>query len=113
MPFLIQERQRGVNGVRFFEKHPNLGVRLMIQMTPFHEGLWFLLTLGGLVNERTLAPVLEWLVRSGQPALAAGLLSPVLNWYTVQAAKTEWKLRKDALLRTGLKDRDSHEPCHK
>lgn len=90
----VQERQRGVNGVRFYEKHPNLGVRLMIQMTPVHEGLWFLLTLGGLLNERTLEPLLRWLVQSGQPGIALAILSPVLNWHTVQAVKSERERRK-------------------
>ncbi|KAG0588134.1 hypothetical protein KC19_2G218800 [Ceratodon purpureus] len=90
IPKLIdQERQRGRNGVRFFLKHPNLDVRLMTQLTPLHEGLWFLLTLGGLLNEKTLSPFLVLLVAAGHPGLAAGLLSPTLNWHTVQASKEE------------------------
>ncbi|GAQ85736.1 hypothetical protein KFL_002510130 [Klebsormidium nitens] len=97
---LDQERQRGINGVRFYEKHPNLGVRLMIQMTPFHEGLWFLLTFGGLLNERTLEPLLRWLVRSGQPGIALAMLSPVLNWYTVQAVKSERERRKGLIMQS-------------
>eukprot|EP00240_Pyramimonas_obovata_P002085 CAMPEP_0118950294 /NCGR_PEP_ID=MMETSP1169-20130426/51118_1 /TAXON_ID=36882 /ORGANISM="Pyramimonas obovata, Strain CCMP722" /LENGTH=439 /DNA_ID=CAMNT_0006897103 /DNA_START=1 /DNA_END=1316 /DNA_ORIENTATION=+ len=79
VPSLIrQEQQRGRNGVRFFQKHPSLGVRLMVQMTPLHFGLWWLLTLGGLINERVLAPVLKALVDSGRPRAALGLLSPIL-----------------------------------
>ncbi|KAK3241188.1 hypothetical protein CYMTET_49024 [Cymbomonas tetramitiformis] len=58
IPALIsQERQRGRNGARFFLKHPNLGVRLMVQLTPLHYGLWFLLTLGGLLNEDVWRPL--------------------------------------------------------
>lgn len=90
IPKLIdQERQRGRNGVRFFLKHPSLDVRLMTQLTPLHEGLWFLLTLGGLLNEKTLSPILGMLVAAGYPGLAAGLLSPTLNSHTVQASKEE------------------------
>lgn len=75
--------------MRFFLKHPKLNVRLMTQLTPVHEGLWFLLTLGGLVTEKTLKPILHILVSANKPGLAAALLSPTLNWHTVQAAKEE------------------------
>jgi hypothetical protein len=92
--YVLQERQRGRNGVRFFRKHPKLGVRLMTQMTPFHEGLWFFLTFGGLLNEKLLEPILDRLVAAGKPGLAAALLSPILNWHTVQAAKEEVKKLK-------------------
>eukprot|EP00850_Spirogloea_muscicola_P018218 SM000164S02280 [mRNA] locus=s164:316606:319090:- [translate_table: standard] len=93
LPKLIeQERQRGRNGLRFYRKHPTLDVRLMIQMTPLHEGLWALLTLGGLLNEESLRPTLDALVQAGRPGLAAALLSPVLNWHTVQALKAELRV---------------------
>lgn len=84
-----QEKQRGRNGVRFYHKHPYFNVRLMIQMTPIHQILWFLLTLGGLLNEKTLAPLIKTLVGWGQPQLAEALISPILNWYTVQATSEE------------------------
>lgn len=95
IPKLVdQERQRGRNGVRFFLKHPSLDVRLMTQLTLFHEGIWFLLTLGGLLTEKNLRPILGMLVAVGRPGLAAGLLSPTLNWHTVQASKEEMKRLK-------------------
>eukprot|EP00899_Mesostigma_viride_P015599 jgi/Mesvir1/2403/Mv22145-RA.1 len=94
LPALIeQERQRGRNGVRFFQKHPSLNVRLMIQMTPFHYGLWALLTLWGLINEDLLRPLLQAAVAAGRPGLAAGLLSPILNWHCVQAVYEEARRR--------------------
>lgn len=92
--YFAQERQRGRNGVRFFLKHPSLDVRLMTQLTLFHEGIWFLLTLGGLLTEKNLRPILGMLVAVGRPGLAAGLLSPTLNWHTVQASKEEMKRLK-------------------
>ncbi|KAL2609945.1 hypothetical protein R1flu_028518 [Riccia fluitans] len=95
LPRLIeQEKQRGRNGVRFYQKHPTLYVRLMIQMTPFHELLWFVLTLGGLLNEKTLEPLLRQLEMKDMNQIAAGLVSPVLNWHTVQAVKKESKKLK-------------------
>eukprot|EP00897_Mesotaenium_endlicherianum_P007374 jgi/Mesen1/6665/ME000340S05820 len=96
LPHLIeQERQRGRNGVRFFRKHPTLNVRLMVQLSPFHEALWALLTLGGSLNETTLRPAVDALVRAGRPGLAAALLSPVLNWHTVRAAQGEVRGMKE------------------
>ena len=56
----------------------------MVQMTPVHFALWWLLTLGGRINEKVLRPLLAWLVRNGRPRAALGLLSPILNWYTGQ-----------------------------
>ncbi|KAL3679580.1 hypothetical protein R1sor_022536 [Riccia sorocarpa] len=95
LPKLIeQEKQRGRNGFRFYQKHPTLYVRLMIQMTPFHELLWFVLTLGGLLNERTLEPLLRQLEMKDMNQIAAALVSPVLNWHTVQAVKEESKKLK-------------------
>ncbi|KAL2635838.1 hypothetical protein R1flu_007317 [Riccia fluitans] len=95
LPRLIeQEKQRGRNGVRFYQKHPTLYVRLMIQMTPFHELLWFVLTLGGLLNEKTLEPLLRQLEMKDMNQIAAALVSPVLNWHTVQAVKEESKKLK-------------------
>ena len=91
---LRQERQRGRNGVRFLQKHPNLTVRLMVQLTPFHEALWTLLTLNGAINEVSLLPLLSFLVSHGRWRLAIGLLSPVLNWHTVKAAKEELRQQK-------------------
>eukprot|EP00271_Cylindrocystis_brebissonii_P006261 TRINITY_DN18977_c0_g1_i1.p1 TRINITY_DN18977_c0_g1~~TRINITY_DN18977_c0_g1_i1.p1 ORF type:complete len:235 (+),score=37.13 TRINITY_DN18977_c0_g1_i1:346-1050(+) len=90
LPRLVeQERQRGRNGARFFQKHPTLNVRLMVQLTPFHRALWALLTVGGRVNEDSLRPLLSWLVAIGQWSTAAALLSPVLNWHTVEAVHAE------------------------
>lgn len=60
----------------------------MVQMTPLHWLLWATLTLGGRL-ERTLLPVLSWLVDAGHPTVALGLLSPLLNWYYVEAARQE------------------------
>ena len=57
IPSLIdKEIQRGRMGVIFYQKHPTWDVRLMIQMTWLHRLLWGILSLGGLVNEKTLAP---------------------------------------------------------
>ncbi|MEW6493452.1 MAG: glycosyltransferase [Cyanobacteriota bacterium] len=79
-----KEIQRGRMGVLFHQKHPTWDVRMMIQMTPLHRLLWGILSLGGRLNERTIAPVLQWLIDQGKPQLALEVARIFLNWYNVQ-----------------------------
>lgn len=95
IPRLIeQEIERGRMGLLFYQKHPTWDVRLMIQMTWFHRLLWGLLSLGGRLNETTLAPLLQWLIDQGRSQLALEIARIFLNWYNVQgvyAAYEDWK----------------------
>lgn len=85
LPELIdQEIQRGRMGVVFYRKHPTWDVRMMIQMTWIHRLLWGVLSLGGKLNEKTMAPLLQWLIDQGRPQLALEVARIFLNWYTVQ-----------------------------
>jgi glycosyltransferase involved in cell wall biosynthesis len=85
IPRLIdQEIQRGRMGILFYQKHPSWEVKMMIQMTIFHRLLWGLLSLGGLLNEKTLAPLLQWLINLGKPQLALEIARIFLNWYNVK-----------------------------
>jgi glycosyltransferase involved in cell wall biosynthesis len=85
VPSLIdKEIQRGRMGVLFYQKHPTFEVRLMIQMTWLHRLLWGILSLGGLLNEKTMAPLLRWLINQGKPQLALEVARVFLNWYNVQ-----------------------------
>ena len=86
-----REIQRGRMGVLFYQKHPSWDVRLMIQMTWLHRLLWGLLSLGGLLNERTMAPLLQWLCDRGHPQLALEVSRIFLNWYNVQAVYAAYK----------------------
>ena len=100
IPNLIdKEIQRGRMGVLFYQKHPTWNVRMMIQMTWLHRLLWGVLSLNGTLNERTMAPLLRYLIKSGKPQLALEVARIFLNWYNVQGvyaayveAKTEQKL---------------------
>lgn len=86
IPKLIdQEVQRGRMGVLFYQKHPTWTVRMMIQMTWLHRILWGTLSLGGWLNERTLAPLLQWLIDQGKPQLALEIARIFLNWYNVNS----------------------------
>ncbi len=85
VPALIdKEIQRGRMGVLFYQKHPTREVRMMIQMTWLHRLLWGALSLGGRLNEKTLAPLLRWLIDQGKPQLALEVARVFLNWYNVQ-----------------------------
>lgn len=91
-----REIQRARMGVLFYEKHPTLEVRMMISMTLLHQILWGVLTLGGYLNERTMAGFLQWLIDRGKPQLALGIARIFLNWYNVKevrAAYAEARLR--------------------
>ena len=85
IPNLIdKEIQRGRMGVLFYQKHPTWNVRMMIQMTWLHRLLWGVLSLNGTLNERTMAPLLRRLIKSGKPQLALEVARIFLNWYNVQ-----------------------------
>jgi glycosyltransferase involved in cell wall biosynthesis len=86
IPDLIRvEQERAAMGLVFFRKHPTLRVRFIIQYTRLHWLLWELLTLGGLLNERSLKPLLGWLIRHGQASWAMELLRLPLNRLGVRA----------------------------
>ncbi|WP_414752129.1 glycosyltransferase family 2 protein [Anabaena sp. CCY 9910] len=85
VPNLIEkEIQRGRMGVLFYKKHPTWEVRMMIQMTWLHRVLWGILSLNGALNEKTMAPLLRWLIKSGKPQLALEIARIFLNWYNVK-----------------------------
>ncbi|MFZ9147349.1 MAG: glycosyltransferase family 2 protein [Vulcanococcus sp.] len=90
VPRLIAvEGERAKMGLVFYRKHPTRRVRFIIQFTVLHRILWDLLTLGGLLNERSLRPLLAWLIRSGKPGLAMELLRLPLNRIGVRALYAE------------------------
>jgi glycosyltransferase involved in cell wall biosynthesis len=86
-----REIQRGRMGVLFYQKHPTWEVRMMIQMTLLHRILWGILSVGGRLNERTMAPFLQWLIDRGKPQLALEVARIFLNWYNVQGVYAAYK----------------------
>ena len=90
VPQLVrQEKERAHMALVFYRKHPTLRVRMIIQFTWLHLLLWQVLTLGGLLNARTMAPLLAALVRRGRPGWAMELLRLHLNRICVQAIFAE------------------------
>ena len=66
-------------GLVFYRKHPTLRVKFIIQYSIFHRFLWELLTFGGLINTKSLRPLLAFLIKNGQSGLAMELLRLPLN----------------------------------
>ena len=92
LPRLVDvEAQRGRMGVVFYQKHPTWEVRMMIQMTWLHVLLWGTLSLGGLLNERSLRPFLKWLIDQGKPQLALEIAKIFLNWYNVKGVYAAYR----------------------
>lgn len=92
IPNLIdREIQRGYMGVLFYQKHPTWTVRMMIQMTWIHQLLWGILSLGGTLNERTLRPLLQWLIDRDKPQLALEIARIFLNWYNVRGVYAAYR----------------------
>ena len=80
IPHLIRvEKERAKMGLVFYRKHPTLRVKFIIQYTFIHLFLWEVLTLGGLINTKTLRPLLAFLINNGQSGLAMELLRLPLN----------------------------------
>ena len=80
IPHLIQiEKERAKMGLIFYRKHPTLRVKFIIQYTFIHRCLWELLTLGGLINTKTIRPLLAFLIKNGHPGAAMELLRIPLN----------------------------------
>ena len=92
IPKLIdQEEQRGRMGVLFYQKHPTWEVKMMIQMTWLHRILWGTLSLGGLLNEHSLRPLLAWLLKRDRPQLALEIARIFLNWYNVRSVYAAYR----------------------
>ncbi len=66
-------------GLVFYRKHPTLRVRFIIQFTLIHLFLWEFLTLRGIINEKSLRPLLAFLIRHGYQGIAMELLRIPLN----------------------------------
>tara|TARA_Y100001968_G_scaffold30341_1_gene23460 strand:- start:74 stop:1006 length:933 start_codon:yes stop_codon:yes gene_type:complete len=80
IPDLIRiEKERAKMGLVFYRKHPTLRVKFIVQYTFIHRCLWEFLTLGGLINTKTLRPLLAFLIKNGHPGWAMELLRLPLN----------------------------------
>ena len=74
-----KESERAKMALVFLKKHPNLRVRFIIQFTFLHKILWLVLCLGGIINVKTITPLLKVLVNRGYNSFALELLKIPLN----------------------------------
>tara|TARA_Y100000589_G_scaffold297110_1_gene304676 strand:+ start:566 stop:1495 length:930 start_codon:yes stop_codon:yes gene_type:complete len=79
VPLAKKETERAKMALLFFKKHPNIRVRFIIQLTPFHKLLWRILCLGGIININSLTPLLKYLFKSGRNGLALEIFKIPLN----------------------------------
>ncbi len=79
-----KEKERAKMALLFYEKHPNLRVRFIIQYTFLHKILWYILCLGGLINVGNLTPLLKLCVNLGRNRFALELLRIPLNFVYVK-----------------------------
>ncbi len=90
IPRLITvEKERAKMGLVFYRKHPTRRVRFIIQFTYLHRLLWEVLTFGGCLNERSLRPLIAFLIRRGRPGMAMEILRVPLNLIFVRALYLE------------------------
>jgi len=76
---ITQEKERARMALVFYKKHSNLRVRFMIQLTPFHNFLWQIICMGGLISIKRLFPLLRILVASGRNRIAQEIVRIPLN----------------------------------
>lgn len=73
------EEERGRMAAYFYRLHPTWEVRLMIQLTPLHRALDWLVRLGGRLDETKVEPAIRWLLDRGWVFAAQQLAIVMLN----------------------------------
>jgi glycosyltransferase involved in cell wall biosynthesis len=92
-----QEEERGRMAAYFYSKYPTLDVRLMIQLTPLHRFLNWLVTLGGWADEQKAEPLMRWLLAKGHVFLAQQVAILMLNRYNLDELHKALKRPNGAL----------------
>ena len=86
-----KEIERAKMALVFFNKHSNLRVRFTIQLTFLHRIIWSLVCLGGLINVKTLTPLLKYLIKKGKNNLALELFKIPLNYVYIKELNKSFK----------------------
>ena len=94
IPRLVNvEKERAKMALVFYKKHPSLRVRFIIQFTFLHRILWNILTIFGLINLKTVRPLIAFLIRRGHSGLAMEILRLPLNRIGVREIYREAALK--------------------
>jgi glycosyltransferase involved in cell wall biosynthesis len=98
VPALLQkEEARARSAVYFFRKVPTAETRLLIQATPFHRLLYWLVAAGGRLSGDAAAQAARRLERRGWRTLGYLALRAALNYHYVQTLAREMRLDAPAV----------------
>lgn len=86
---LRKEAERARSAAHFLQKHPLAETRLLIQATPAHRALYWLLAAGGMLTPSTALHVAHRLQRWGLRNVAHVILRMALNWRYAEFLKSE------------------------
>ncbi len=94
---LRKEEERARSAVYFYQKHPTLETRILIQATPFHRALYWVQAAGGILTPHNVIAVTQKLRKLGAPSLAFLGLRGVLNRHYIHRLGAEFKRHAAAL----------------
>jgi glycosyltransferase involved in cell wall biosynthesis len=83
--YLAKEEHRARAACYLADKHPGFAARVLIQDTPLHRTLHFLLAGGGLLDGRRAPVLARWLARRGYRGLSLLVARGALNQHYMQA----------------------------
>ena len=86
---LQKETERARSAVYFLRKHPSLETRLLIQATPLHRGLYWLLSGGGRLTPKAAFSLARRAGDRGIPQLSSLILRLALNWQYAEFLRAE------------------------
>lgn len=80
LPYLLnKEKERAKSALYFYKKHPNLEVKMMIQLGKIYEIGNFIQRLFGAINEKNIDKWWYWAEKRGYHTISQIILSGVLN----------------------------------
>lgn len=86
---LRKEAERAKSAAHFLHKHPLAETRVLVQATPAHHVLYWLLAAGGKLTPPTAVSIAHRLQRWGLRSVAHVILRMALNWRYAEFLQTE------------------------
>lgn len=95
-PLLRKEEERAASAVYFWRKRPTWETRLLIQATPVHYALYWILAGFGALTPQNIGEVVRYLTERRLDALAFAALRGALNRHYVQSLRRHLAARAAA-----------------
>ena len=86
---LRKEEERAKSAVHFLKKHPVTETRLLVQATPLHRALYWMLSGGGALTPSTALNIAHRFKRWGLRSVAHVVVRMALNWRYSEFLKAE------------------------